>query len=350
MDVDLTESLAASVRTARAERRALRIVGGDTKRSYGRAVSGDALEVAGHRGIVHYDPTELVITARAGTPLADIEARLREHGQMFAFEPPSFGAGTTIGGVVAAGVSGPRRPFAGAVRDCVLGVKVLDGRGQILRFGGVVFKNVAGFDAFRLMAGALGCLGVLLEVSIRVTPMPRAERALALAMDFATARERLSEWLRGPLPVTGACCDGEHLHLRFSGGERAVDEAVRFTGGEDESLDFWTALRNLQLPLFRAERVWRLSVPMTAPALSLSGRSLSDWAGAQRWLVADEPAERIRAAVHTVGGHATVWRGARDDEEVFSPLASGIAVLHRRLKQVFDPDAILNRGRMYADF
>ena len=211
------------VRRAAAANTPLRIVGGDTKAFYGRTVDAEPLSVAGHRGIVAYDPSELVVVAKAGTPLAEIEQRLAACGQQLAFEPPRFGAASTIGGVVAAGLSGPRRPFSGAVRDCVLGATILNGRGELLRFGGQVFKNVAGFDGFRLMAGALGRLGVILEVSLRVTPSPRREAALVLEMTSEAARTRLCELMGQPTPLSGAFHDGERLHLRLSGGEAGVE-------------------------------------------------------------------------------------------------------------------------------
>jgi glycolate oxidase FAD binding subunit len=298
---------------------------------------------------VQYDPTELVITVRAGTRVSVIEALLQENGQMLAFDAPLFAETSTIGGVVAAGIAGPRRPFSGAIRDSVLGVKVLDGQGQVLRFGGVVFKNVAGFDAFRLMAGGLGCLGVLLEISLRVMPIPRCERAVALELDLATARQRLTEWLQQPLPFSGACFDGQLLHLRFSGGESAVSDAVKVIGGAEDSEHFWSDLQHQRHEFFDAKGpLWRISLPATAPELALTGRCLWDWAGAQRWVNSSDPATHIRDVAANAGGHATLFRGARQGEEVFTPLPRPLFELHQRLKAVFDPAGILNPGRMYA--
>ena len=250
----------------------------------------------GHRGVIAYEPSELVITARAGTPIGEIEALLAAQGQMLAFEPPVFGPASTLGGVVAAGLSGPRRPFVGAVRDFVLGVTVLDGRGRSLREGGTVFKNVAGFDAFRLMAGALGCLGVLLDVSLRLAPRPRAEVSLAFEGDWPAAGRRIGELMRRPLPLSGAFHDGERLRLRLSGPEAAVAAAARELGGEETPVQFWDQVRHLTFGQLTAPRLWRLSVPQGAPIDGLDGRWLWDWGGAQRWLVADEGAERVRAA------------------------------------------------------
>ena len=347
-DADIAADLADAVRRASETRTPLRIVGGDSKRFYGRPSADDVLSVAGHRGVIAYEPTELVITARAGTPVADIEVLLAESGQMLAFEPPVFGPASTIGGVIAAGLSGPRRPFAGAVRDFVLGVTVLDGRGRSLRLGGTVVKNVAGFDGFRLMAGALGCLGVLLDVSLRVVPRPRAERAFSLGVDNSSAATLLTALMRRPLPLSGAVQDGGRLNLRLSGAEAAVAQAAREIGGEEAPLKVWDDLRHMRLPVLTAPRLWRLAVPRTAPALALEGRWLHDWAGAQRWLVTDEAASRVRAVAVAAGGHATLFRGAGPDEAVFTPLPAPLLALHQRLKAAFDPAGILNPGRMYA--
>lgn len=344
---DIAEALAEQVRGASNERRALRIVGGDSKAFYGRATEGEGLNVAAHRGLGVYEPAELVITARAGTPVAAIEALLAENDQMLGFEPPLFSPASTIGGVVAAGLSGPRRPFAGAVRDFVLGVTVLDGRGQRLRLGGTVFKNVAGFDGFRLMAGALGGLGILLEVSLRVTPRPRAETALVFERDWRAARAWITALMRRPLPLSGAWCDGERLHLRLSGPEAAVKAASRELGGEEAPPALWSDIRHMKHPLLTTPRLWRLSVPLAAEVAGLDGRWLWDWGGAQRWLVSDEPAARIRAAAAAAGGHATLFRGRQPGEEVFTPLPGPLFALHRRLKTAFDPAGVLNPGRMY---
>ena len=343
------QDLADQVRRAAAAKTPLRIVGGDTKAFYGRRTEGETLSVAGHSGIVAYDPSELVVVARAGTPLAEIEARLDECGQRLAFEPPRFSAASTIGGVVAAGLSGPRRPFSGAVRDCVLGATILDGRGQVLRFGGQVFKNVAGFDAFRLMAGALGCLGVILEVSLRVTPAPRRETALALALASNAARTRIGELMRRPTPLSGAFHDGERLHLRLSGGEAGVTAMMAELGGEEEPVAFWNAVRDLRHPTLAGEGVlWRLSLPQTAPVPQLGDVAAWDWAGSLLWMRSERPAERVWEAAAAVGGHATLFCGAGAGADVFQPLAPAVLALHQRLKAAFDPAGVLNPGRMYG--
>ncbi len=313
---DRAIELADRVRRAAAAKTPLRIVGGDTKAFYGRQIDGEPLSVAGHRGVVAYDPSELVIVARAGTPLAEIEARLAECGQRLAFEPPRFGAASTIGGVVAAGLSGPRRPFAGAVRDCVLGATILDGRGQLLRFGGQVFKNVAGFDAFRLMAGALGWLGVILDVSLRVTPAPRAETALALELPSDAARTRVCELMRRPAPLSGAFHDGARLHLRLSGGEAGVAALAAELGGEVEALTVWDAIRDFTHPALADGPLWRLSLPQTAPIPPVGELAAWDWAGSQVWLRSDRAAggrsgTRRRPPAATRHGSAAPPRATR---------------------------------------
>ena len=346
---DLAAELAAQVRRAAAAKTPLRIVGGDTKAFYGRQIDAEPLSVAGHRGIIDYDPSELVVVARAGTPLDEIEARLTACGQRLAFEPPRLGLESTIGGVVAAGLSGPRRPFSGAVRDCVLGATILDGRGQVLRFGGQVFKNVAGFDAFRLMAGAMGCLGVILEVSLRVTPKPRREVALALELGSDAARTRVCELMRRPTPLSGAYHEAGRLHLRLSGGEAGVAAMATELGGEDEPLAFWDVVRDQRRAALAGDGpLWRLSLPQTAPIPPCGEVAAWDWAGALVWMRSSQPAGEVWRAAAAVGGHATLFRGAGPDEEVFQPLAPAMLALHQRLKGALDPAGVLNPGRMYG--
>ena len=290
-----------------------------------------------------------MVVARAGTPLAEIEARLAQHGQRLAFEPPRFGSASTIGGVVAAGLAGPRRPFAGAVRDSVLGATILDGAGRRLRFGGQVFKNVAGFDAFRLQAGALGALGVILEVSLRVAPAPRQETARALEMESAAARAWLTELMRQPSPLSGAFHDGARLHLRLSGGETGVAAAARELGGEAEPLSFWDAVRDhTHAALAGDGPLWRHSLPQTSPIPAIGEVVAWDWGGAQVWLRSDAPAGAIWQSAAAVGGHAALFRGAKPGDEVLQPLAPAMLALHQRLKAALDPAGVLNPGRMYG--
>lgn len=351
MERDHTSALVDQVREASARRTALRIVGGDTKRFYGRAIEGLALETSAHRGILRHDPAELVLTARAGTPLAEIEATLAGKGQRLPFEPPHFGPGATLGGTVACGLSGPTRAWSGPLRDFVLGVRVLTGDGRVLRFGGEVMKNVAGYDVARLMAGSLGILGVLLDVSLKVLPSPPGERTLALEIDETAALARLAELARSALPLAaGSWVDGR-AYLRFEGSEATLDDVQRRLGGEivTESRTFWEGLREQSHPFFAGDApLWRCTVPPLAPRLSLAGTPLIEWNGQQRWYRCP-PGVTVFEAAAAVGGHATVFRSPPTEGEVFTPLPAALLRVHRALKREFDPAGILNPGRMYAD-
>jgi glycolate oxidase FAD binding subunit len=347
------QRLSEAIREAAAQKRPLRIRGGGTKDFYGGVARGDGLVTTGYRGIISYEPTELVVTARAGTPLAEIEAALAEKSQALAFEPPHFGAGATLGGCVAAGLSGPRRAHAGAVRDFVLGVRMLDGRGVDLRFGGQVMKNVAGYDVSRFMAGSLGTLGLLLEVSLKVLPAPPVEATLRLRCKEAEALARMNEWAGKPLPVSATAFLDEELFVRLSGAGVAVEAAARKLGGTKmdpgAARERWSAVREHADAFFSGDGpLWRLSVRSTAAPLELPGRQLVEWSGALRWLKSDADAARIRQAAARAGGHATLFRGG-DRSSAFQPLAPALMKIHRRLKQAFDPEGVLNPGRLYAD-
>jgi glycolate oxidase FAD binding subunit len=349
---DLTKDIEDAVRQAAARGTPLRIRGGNTKAFYGRAPAGEPLDLSGHQGIVDYEPTELVITARAGTPLKQIEATLAQHNQWLPFEPPHFGERATLGGTIASGLSGPARPYTGAVRDFVLGVVCVNGRGERLAFGGQVMKNVAGYDVSRLMAGAMGTLGALLEISLKVLPRPARELTLALSMDADKAIATMNQWAAQPLPLSAACHDGELLRVRLSGSDSGVAAARKKIGGEEiaDGGAYWTGLREQDLPSFQqTDVVWRLSVPASAPAPTLAGKWLLDWGGAQRWLASDLPAEPVREAASAVGGHALLFRGGDRDGEVFHSLLPAVEALHRRLKEAFDPQRIFNPGRLYRD-
>ncbi len=339
------------VLAAAANKGALRIRGGGTKDWYGQSLEGEILDTRGYSGIVDYEPTELVITARCGTPLAEIEQALAERKQMLAFEPPHFGPGATFGGAIASGLSGPRRANSGAVRDFVLGATIMDGKGEVLEFGGQVMKNVAGYDVSRLMAGALGTLGLLLEVSVKVLPQTVCETTLRFEIDEIAAIRKLNEWGGQPLPVSASCWHNGVLALRLSGAQAAVDAAVKSLGGDivENADQFWRALREQQHPYFDGdEALWRLSVPSTTSALVLKGAQLIEWSGAQRWLRApSDAAASIRATVAAVGGHATLFRGGDKGAGVFQPLAPAVARIHERLKAAFDPSKVFNPGRMY---
>lgn len=349
MDRDLSRELAGQIRRAFENREALAIRGGGSKHFLMDSVRGETLELGGHSGIIDYQPEELVLTARAGTPLADIEAALAERHQMLPFEPPHFGPDATLGGAVAVGLSGPRRPYAGAVRDFILGARIVNGRGQAMKFGGQVMKNVAGYDVSRLMAGAMGTLGVMLELSLKVLPRPAAEITLAREMVQAEAIPAMNALAGKPLPLSGACWTEGCLYLRLSGAEHAVAQARSTLDGDEirKSDEFWYGLREHLLPFFSSDApLWRLSVPPASPPLDIPGQYLIDWGGAQRWLKTQSDAHFIRGQAQMEGGHAIRFHGGTGER--LNPLPEQLLSLHRRLKTAFDPANILNPGLLYS--
>jgi glycolate oxidase FAD binding subunit len=348
---DASDALLEQVNQAIQSALPLRIQGANSKAFLGREVAGEVIDTRLHSGIVTYDPTELVITARAGTPLSVLNAALEDAGQMLPCEPPSYsdGGDGSVGGMVAAGLSGPRRPWSGSVRDFVLGTRVITGLGKHLRFGGEVMKNVAGYDLSRLMAGSFGCLGLITEVSLKVLPKPRLCTSIALEMDSATALARLAQWGQQPLPISAASHDGRVLRLRLEGGEGSVAAAHDRLGGESIDPTYWRALNEHRLDFFTDGRpLWRVSLPVSTAALDLPGDQLLDWAGAQRWLKSDASGSEIRRIVSAAGGHATCYSHGLDDSP-FQPLATPLLRYHRQLKAQLDPHGIFNPGRMYAE-
>ncbi|MCB1858631.1 MAG: glycolate oxidase subunit GlcE [Gammaproteobacteria bacterium] len=348
---DLSTELREHVLQAAAEDKRLELLGGGTKRFYGHPTTGVPLEISGHRGVVTYEPKELVMTVRAGTPLAWVEQALASEGQMLPFEPPHLGDRATVGGTLACGISGPRRPFTGAVRDFVLGARIINGRGDILRFGGEVMKNVAGYDTARLMAGSLGTLGVVLDVSFKVLPLPERELTLSRECSQPQALAEMNRLAGRPLPLSGACYDGRRLHIRLSGSSLAVAAGKNHIGGDEgHSQQLWQDLRELSLPFFNSPQpLWRLSVPASAPPLECTDKQFLDWGGAQRWLVSQAPPESIRTMVEKLGGHATLFRGGTRNQRIFHPLSQPLMILHQRLKQAFDPKGLFNSGRLFPE-
>ena len=341
--------LAERVREHAARKAPLRIRGGGTKDFYGARLDGEPVDMAGYAGIVAYEPRELVLTVKAGTRLSDIESALAAEGQMLPFEPPRFGDAATIGGTVACNFSGPRRPYAGAARDFVLGARIVNGKGEDLSFGGRVIKNVAGYDVSRLMAGALGTLGILTELSFKVLPRPPAEATLAFEMDEARMIESVNRWAGQPLPLSGTAWEAGMLRIRLSGAASAVAAARTRLGGSevDGGPAYWDGLREHRLPFFASNRaLWRLSVAQTAASVALAHPQLIEWGGGQRWVSGDLDAAWVRDAAAYARGHATLFRGGDRGAGVFHPLAPAIAKIHRRLKDAFDPAGILNPGRM----
>lgn len=346
---DCAVELQQQVLSASKECAALAIEGNGTKTFYGEPSTGRPLSVAEHRGIVHYQPTELVVTARAGTLLTELESVLAEEGQILGFEPPHFGNGATLGGTIACGFSGPRRPFTGAARDFVLGCRLIDGRGEIVSFGGEVIKNVAGFDVSRLMVGAMGTLGVLLELSLKVLPRPETETTLTFDCTPEDARMMMLRWASMPLPISALAYD-DRLRVRLSGAEPAVGAARKRLGGDgaEDSSAFWMHLREQSLPFFRTdEDLWRFSLPPAAPPAAIAGAWLIDWGGSQRWLKTAEQPPGVFVSAQRLGGHAMRFRTVQPGPR-FPPMSPGLLALHLRLKQAFDPQGIFNVGRLNA--
>jgi glycolate oxidase FAD binding subunit len=352
--MNLEQSLQEQVLNAAADGTPLNITAGNSKGFLGRTPRGEPLEVSGHRGILSYEPKELVISARCGTPLREIESALAEQGQMLPFEPPHFGDQATLGGTIAAGLSGPRRAYAGSARDFVLGARVLNGKGEILRFGGEVMKNVAGYDISRLMSGALGTLGVILEVSLKVLPLPATEITLVSASDIPAAIERFNSLAGKPLPLSAAACDGERAYLRLAGAASAVEAARLLLGGEllDEGASFWRQrIREQGHAFFHdAAPLWRVSLPPGAPAPAFQRKCLLDWGGALRWIRSDAPPAEVFRIAADLGGHASLFRGGERNGQIHQPLPAPLLAIHRRLKQAFDPQGLFNPGRLYAEF
>jgi len=352
-------ALIDQVRTAISAGSKLCVRGHGSKDFYGGAPRGELLDTSPLRGISSYEPTELVVTARAGTPLVELEAALHEKGQFLPFEPPRFDGHGTVGGMVAAGLAGPARAVSGSVRDFVLGATLLNGRAEVLSFGGQVMKNVAGYDVSRLLAGSMGVLGVILEVSLKVLPQAAATATLRFEMAQAEALVQLNAWAGQPLPLHASAWWDGALVLRLAGAHAAVTSAREKLGGElieaELAAQFWSGLRHHTDDFFlgasRAVQtgagLWRLSLPQTAPPLQLAGEQLIEWGGAQRWLATALPATQVREAARGVGGHATLFRATDKSAEVFTPLAGGLERIHQELKKAFDPAGIFNPGRLY---
>ncbi len=362
---DLTQQLQQQIVAARAGRRPLQIVGGSSKGFLGRAsdINCEKLELAGHSGIVSYHPVELVLTARAGSRLDELQAALDENNQMLSFEPPRFGSGaekgsdpfsescSTLGGTLACNLSGPGRPWWGSVRDQVLGIKLLNGRGELLRFGGQVMKNVAGYDVSRLQAGAMGTLGAITEISLKVLPKPAATRTLVFEQSLAEALLAMNRRAGEPKPLSAACWLDGKLYLRLSGAESSVAATAQQWGGEElnDAVTFWQQLRDQQLAFFNSDKpLWRFSVNPSAHNPHLDDEWLLDWGGAQRWFRGEADPEQMRNLAQAAGGQVSRYRGGDRNGEVMPELAAPLRTLHERVKQAFDPDRLFNPGRLYS--
>jgi glycolate dehydrogenase FAD-binding subunit len=330
----------------------LNIVGGGSKSFLGRNIVGTQIDMADYTGIISYEPTELYITVRAGTLLSEVKQLLAEQGQMLAFEPPEVNEKTTMGGVVAAGLSGPRRPYAGSVRDFVLGIRCINGLAKELSFGGQVMKNVAGYDLSRLMTGAFGTLGIITEITLKVLPIPEFELTGFKEIPLQKALDAMHKISSRAVPVSASCYDGKKMSVRFSGNEKVVKESLK-TGGFEEfknAKEFWNKLRDYSLPIFHSdEPIWRLSVPSTSNVNLENDDYLIDWGGAQYWFTSGRLANEIFTMAEELGGSAILFRNGDRNGDILQPLADGLFKLQQELKQAFDPHRILNRERMYIN-
>ena len=355
---NLIDHFIQRIQSAASARRTLLIQGSGSKHFYGNPTQQaemDVLDVTPYSGIVDYDPSELVITAKTGTRLVELESLLLQSNQMLAFEPPHFTEHTTLGGTIAAGLSGPRRAYQGSVSDFVLGIRMLDGQGNDLRFGGRVMKNVAGYDVSRLMVGSLGTLGVILEASLKVLPRPETELSICLEMNQSQAIEKIHQWASKPLPISASCYHENKLLIRLSGSPTGVRAACQKIGGKvlESSDSFWQSLRNHTHSFFTSgKRLWRLSVKSTLPPIALEGEQLIEWGGALRWLATDgqENDQTLRQQIGDLNGHATLFYGDKSNIQAFHPLSPSMLKIHQKLKQQFDPLSIFNHGRMYSEF
>ncbi len=352
------DALAERIGAAAGRRERLRIRAGGSKDFYGNTPRGEPLDPRTLGGVVSYEPTELALAVRCGTPLAEVEALLDTEGQMLAFEPPHFGPAATIGGCIASGLAGPRRAAAGyaygGVRDFVLGAKLLDGRGRLLSFGGMVMKNVAGYDAARLLVGSLGVLGVIVEVALKVVPKHPVQATLQFELSESEALQQLNRWGAQPLPLSASVWRQDTLRLRLSGSDAAVNAASARLGGtridDTTATADWQRLREQTDTFFAGDvPLWRVSVPSTAPPLNLGSAQIIEWGGALRWLRSPESPGAIRARAQQLGGHATLFRGGDRLAGVFTPLPPTLLSIHRRLRSQFDPDGIFDGGRLYPE-
>ncbi len=353
MQNDITNKLLEQVTVAAKQKSPLVITGGGSKKFYGNNVAGETISTADHAGIIEYQPSELVVTVRSGTLLSELEAELNANNQMLAFEPPQHSADTTIGGAVACGLSGPRRAACGAARDFVLGTTIINGKAEKLRFGGQVMKNVAGYDASRLMVGAQGTLGLLLDISVKVLPLNESEVSLKLKTNAAESGKKAQQWIRQGLPITASCFLKDTLHIRLGSTHSAVKQSVnvikRDFSCEEIDNDFWLQIKNQSHEFFtRTDKLWRCSHQVTTELYEEMQDQLLEWNGALRWIHSDK---NLHAIAEQHGGHAQRYplTGEQKQSDIFQPLSPGLAKIHQRLKQAFDPENILNPGRLYSD-
>ncbi|OZG71929.1 glycolate oxidase subunit GlcE [Hahella sp. CCB-MM4] len=351
MNKDISSELVDQVSAAKSTLQPLNIVGGGSKEFLGRVSEGQPLHMREHCGIVDYSPSELVMTARAGTPLVDLIDLLDQHHQMLAFEPPLYNGQATLGGTLATNSSGPSRPWRGAVRDSVLGIRLINGEGQHLRFGGVVMKNVAGYDLSRFQAGAMGSLGVITEVSFKVLPKPATEKTLTFELSQADAIQKLTQWQKQPKPISAAVWVDGVLSIRLSGAQRAVDGTSRQWGGElmdeKEATLFWESIREQTHRFFHDSRpLWRFSVKSSLAATG--DDAMVDWGGAIRWVRREASLPNMVQQAIPMEGQVSLYRNGDREAEVFAPLPTPMKQLHQQIKRAMDPYGIFNPGRLYS--
>jgi len=347
---DISQQLANEVKETFEKKSLLSIHGMNSKSFLRHADEGASLDTIEHTGIIAYEPTELVVTVRAGTPIQTLQATLAEQNQTLVFDPPTFNQKGSVGGAVAAGLSGPSRPWAGAVRDHVLGTRIIDGKGEVLNFGGQVMKNVAGYDVSRLMTGAYGTLGVLLDITFKVLPLPEQTTTRLLECSAQDAINNVNAWTSQAVPINGAYWLDNILHVRLSGTTAGVEAAMNTIGGNEitASESLWSDLRDHDHAFFNDNTYWRLSVPPATPMLPLEGEWLIDWGGAQRWLKTTESSEKIIQVASDAHGYAEQWHG-EDKNNLRIPLDQTVNRYHQSLKDAFDPGRILNKGTFYPE-
>ena len=349
----LVSLYADRIREAYENKKRLFVRGSGSKAFFIKPEEGQVvLDAADYNGIISYEPSELVITVRCGTSLRAVESMLASRGQQFPFEAPGYGPVATVGGMVASGFSGPRRAFSGAVRDALLGVKMINGKGEVLEFGGQVIKNVAGYDVTRLMCGAFGSLGMLLELSLKVVPKPPVECTFRKTVGIDQAYTEMTRLRCALTSITGLAYDDGQLYMRVAGSEATLRHIGQDFGGEllYDADSWWRALREHELQFFTDPRcLWRISLPPAAAALDLPGDSLIDWAGGLRWLYSDAPAEDVHLAVKNAGGHACAFRNAPIGQARYAPLDDITHMLSRRLQDSFDPGRVFAGNQLFAE-
>ncbi|MDH5392407.1 MAG: glycolate oxidase subunit GlcE [Gammaproteobacteria bacterium] len=357
---NLTNDLQAQILAAYKNKTHCRIEGGNSKAFIGNAPPDSQASInistAEHTGIISYDASELVITARSGTTLHEIKQALAENNQSLPFEPPSFADSATIGGTIACNLSGPARAYSGAARDFVLGSRIINGKGDDMQFGGQVMKNVAGYDASRLMAGAYGTLGLILEVSLKVLPLAQTEITIKSQQHINSAIKNINALSAQNWPISASVYLDGHLYIRLNSSEmnclsasQAISQKINATEIAD-SKAFWTSITEQQHAFFdTSQSIARLSLPATAEDIEPGGEQLIEWGGALRWLKTDLPIQQLRDTARTLGGHVTAYKNYPQATEYFQPLAPGMHSLHQRLNKAFDPAGILNPGRLYKE-